>query len=65
MPLREDRAPVYQDRTSAAFAQLAPVLRPHEVHVFTQDFEQRLVWSKRNFSVFPVQDEIDVKLLLR
>src|SRR5207244_2658947 len=46
---REDRLIVEQDGARTALAELAAVLRPAEIQVLAQHFEQRLVRRERDF----------------
>src|SRR5215212_3375898 len=59
---RQNRTPVDEHRARATLAQLAPVLRPSEIQILTQNFQQRLVRCEGDLSVFAVECEMDVLL---
>ena len=59
---RKNRTPVDEHRARATLAQLAAVLCPGEIQIFTQNFEQRLVRCEDDLGVFAVECEIDVLL---
>ena len=61
---RKNRAPVDQHRARAALAELAAVLGAHQIQIFTQDFQQRLVRREGNFRCLAVQREPYLRLLL-
>src|ERR1043166_5947440 len=59
---RKNRAPVHEHSASAAFTQLATVLRAGEIQILTQNFEQRLVRCEGDLSLFAVEGEMDMLL---
>ena len=59
----EHRAAVDEDGARAAFAEFAAVLRAHQVQVFAQNFEQRLVRRECHLRRLAVQSEFDVSFL--
>ena len=61
---RQDRTPVDEHGARTTLTQLAPVLSPGEIEIFTQNFEQRLVRCEGDLGVFAVECEMDVLLTL-
>src|SRR5215813_4138023 len=59
---RKNRAPVDEHGASAAFTELAAVLRAGEIQILTQNFEQRLVRCEGDLSLFAVEGEMDMLL---
>ena len=59
---RKDRTPIDEHRTCATLAQFTAVLRPGEIQIFTQNFEQRLVRCEGDFGMFAVECEMNVLL---
>src|SRR5262249_23489480 len=57
---REHRTAVEQDRTGAALAKFAAVLRTAEVQILTQHLEQRFVRCERDLRRFAVDGQGDV-----
>ena len=59
---RQNRASIDEHRARATLAQLAAVLCPGEIQIFTQNFEQRLVRCEGDLGMFAVECEMDVLL---
>src|SRR5690242_5281612 len=60
----KNRTPVDEHGASAAFTELAAVLRAGEIQILTQNFEQRLVRCEGDLSLFAVEGEMDMLLTL-
>src|ERR1051325_4302917 len=59
---RQDRTPIDEHRARATLAQLTAVLRPGEIQILTQNFQQRLMRCEGDLGVFAVECEMNVLL---
>src|ERR1700738_3560243 len=60
----ENCATINQNRACATLTKFATVFCSGQGQIFTQHFEQSLVWGESDFRSFAVQCETDVGLLL-
>src|SRR6185503_20420867 len=54
--------PIDEHSARATFAQLTAVLRPREIQILTQNFQQRLMRCEGDLGMFAVECEMDVLL---
>src|SRR5215213_4057171 len=60
----KDRATVDEDGAGTTLAQFTTMLRPGEIQIFTQNFEQGFVRCEGDFGMFAIQCESNVFLIV-